>query len=133
MAKRTKYPIHPDFKRGENLNHPLNRAMIPVMQGIMCLLYKQEKSTAELTVERKTIPVEGGSIRALWYCPKNVNGTLRPVWWFITAALCCPLRPITTALRQSTPFPYHWRTATPHIRGLSHTQMSLVSTLQELP
>ena len=75
MAKRTKYPIHPDFKKWENLNPPLNRAMIPVMQGLMGLLYKQEKSTAELTVERKTIPVEGGSIRALWYCPKSVSGT----------------------------------------------------------
>ena len=74
MAKRTKYPIHPDFKRWENLNPPLNRAMIPVMQGLMGLLYKQEKSTAELNVERKTIPVEGGSIRALWYCPKSASG-----------------------------------------------------------
>ena len=73
MAKRTKYPIHPDFKRWENLNPPLKRAMIPVMQGLMGLLYKQEKSTAELTVERKTIPVEAGTIRALWYCPRSVS------------------------------------------------------------
>ena len=73
MAKRTKYPIHPDFKRWKNLNPPLNRAMIPVMQGLMSLLYKQEKSTAELTVERKTILVEGGTIRALWYCLKSVS------------------------------------------------------------
>lgn len=27
--KRTKYPIHPDFKKWENMNPPLNRAIVP--------------------------------------------------------------------------------------------------------
>lgn len=71
MARRTKYPIHPDFKRWANMNPPLNRVMIPVMQKLMGLLYMREKSTAELTVEKATIPVGiGDTIRALWYCPE---------------------------------------------------------------
>ena len=28
--KRTKYPIHPDFKAWTNMNPPLNRAMLPI-------------------------------------------------------------------------------------------------------
>ena len=72
--KRTKYPIHPDFKKWENMNPPLNRAMVPVLQRLMGLLFTQERSTEELTVERKTIPTgDGDTIRALWYCPRNAG------------------------------------------------------------
>ena len=72
--KRTKYPIHPDFKKWENMNPPLNRTIVLVIQRIMGLLFMWEKSTAELTVERKIISVgNGDTIRALWYCPKNVG------------------------------------------------------------
>ena len=72
--KRTKYPIHPDFKAWTNLNPPLNRAMLPVLQKLMGLLFDREKSTRELTVERKIIPVgDGASIRALWYVPRDVG------------------------------------------------------------
>ena len=72
--KRTKYPIHPDFKAWTNLNPPLNRAMLPVIQKLMGLLFDREKSTRDLTVERKTIPVgDGASIRALWYVPAGVG------------------------------------------------------------
>ena len=31
--KRTKYPIHPDFKKWENMNPPLNRLMLPIFQS----------------------------------------------------------------------------------------------------
>ena len=68
--KRTKYPIHPDFKAWTHLNPPLNRAMVPVMQKGMKLLFDREKSTEDMTVERKSIP---SGIRALWYCPKEVE------------------------------------------------------------
>ena len=65
--KRTKYPIHPDFKAWTNLNPPLNRTMLPIMQKLMGLLFDQEKSTQDLAVERKIISVgDGASIRALW-------------------------------------------------------------------
>lgn len=70
--KRTSYPIHPDFRKWANLNPPLNRAMIPVMQKLMGLLFLREKSIAELTIERKAIPVDGGSIRALLYSPADL-------------------------------------------------------------
>ena len=72
--KRTKYPIHPDFKAWTNLNPPLNRAMLPVIQKLMGLLFDRERSSRNLAVERKAIPVgDGASIRALWYVPKDVG------------------------------------------------------------
>ena len=72
--KRTKYPIHSDFKKYANMNPPLNRVSIPVMQRLMGLLFARERSTTDMTVERKTIPVGGGdTIRALWYCPKDAG------------------------------------------------------------
>lgn len=72
--KRTKYPIHPDFKAWTNLNPPLNRAMLPVMQKLMGPLFDWEKSGGGVTVERKTVPVKDGvSIRALWYRPEDAG------------------------------------------------------------
>ena len=72
--KRTKYPIHPDFKKWTHMNPPLNRAVLPVMQRLMSLLLTRERSAVDMTVERKVIPVgNGDTIRALWYCPKAVG------------------------------------------------------------
>ena len=72
--KRTKYPIHPDFKAWTNLNPPLNRAMLPVMQKLIGLLFDREKSANGVTVERKSISAgDGTSIRALLYCPKEIE------------------------------------------------------------
>ena len=72
--KRRKYPIHPDFKKWENMNPPLNRAIVPVIQWLMGPLFMWERFISKLTVERKIIPVgKGKTIRALWYCPKNVG------------------------------------------------------------
>lgn len=56
------------------MNPPLNRAVVPVIQRLMRPLYFIEKSTADLTVEKKIIPVAGGdTIRALWYSPKDIG------------------------------------------------------------
>ena len=56
------------------MNPPLNRAMLPVMQKGMKLLFDREKSKADMIVERKIIPVgDGASIRALWYVPGDVG------------------------------------------------------------
>lgn len=56
------------------MNPPLNRTVVPVIQRLMRPLYFIEKSTADLTVERKIIPVAGGdTIRALWYSPKDIG------------------------------------------------------------
>ena len=74
MAKRTQYPIHPDFKKWTKMNPPINKAIAPVLQGLMKPLFKLEKSSAEVAVERKTIPVgDGDTVRALWYCPNDVG------------------------------------------------------------
>ena len=70
---RTRYPIHPDFEPWSRMHPPINRAMLPVMQKLMGLLFTRERSTAELQVERLAIPVSGGaSIRALLYAPKGL-------------------------------------------------------------
>ena len=62
------------IKAEKDMNPPLNSVMIPVMQKLMGLLYMREKSTAELTVEKATIPVSAGdTIRVLWYCPKGLR------------------------------------------------------------
>ena len=72
--KRTKYHIHPDFKAWTNMNPPLNRAMLPVPQKLMGLLFDREKTTDDMTVERKAIPVgDSTSIRALLYRPKDIE------------------------------------------------------------
>lgn len=73
MATRTYYPIHPDFEKWTHMNPPLNRFAIPVMQKLMGLIPLQERSTPDLTVECKAIPVGDGPIEALWYCPKGVG------------------------------------------------------------
>ena len=74
LMKRTPYPIHPDFKKWANLNPPLNPLMVPVMQKAMGLLFLQERSSQELTVERKYIALrDGGVIRALLYSPSNIE------------------------------------------------------------
>ena len=72
MAK-THYPIHPDFEPWSRMHPPINRVMLPVMQKLMGLLFTREKSTAELRVERKQIPVNGASIRALLYSPVGLE------------------------------------------------------------
>ena len=72
--KRTKYPIHPDFKRWTHMNPPLNGAILPMMQRLISLLFLKERSTADMIAERKIIPVgSDDSIRALWYYPKDVG------------------------------------------------------------
>ena len=72
MAK-TRYPIHPDFLPWSRMHPPINRAMLPVMQKLMGMLFAREKSTAELRVERVSIPVGGSAdIRALLYTPAGL-------------------------------------------------------------
>lgn len=69
MAKAT-YPIHADFKFWSHMHPPINKHLLPTMQAAMGLLFNREKSTGQLTVERKTIPTaDGTAIRALFYTP----------------------------------------------------------------
>lgn len=92
--KRTKYPIHPDFKKWANMNPPLNKAALPAMQRLMGLLFTRERSTADVTVERKVIPVgSGGTIRALWYCPKDVGGNVPCLLYYHGGGFVIPAAP----------------------------------------
>ncbi len=71
--KKNKYPIHPDFKKWSKMNPPLNRAMVPVMQKLMGLLFFREKSSDELRVTSELIPTcDGGTIKALLYSPIGI-------------------------------------------------------------
>ena len=92
--KRTKYPIHPDFKKWENVNPPLNKFSIPIIQRLMGALFTRERSNAELFVERKTIPVgNGDTIRALLYSPKNIKGNAPCLVYYHGGGFVIPAAP----------------------------------------
>lgn len=74
--KRNEYPIHPDFRAWKHVNQPLNKVMLPAIQGLLRPLFDREKSSGDMAVERKAIPVGGGaSIRALLYAPRGLEGS----------------------------------------------------------
>ena len=74
--KRNEYPIHPDFRAWKHMNPPLNKVMLPAIQGLLRPLFDRERSSGDMAVERKTIPVGGGaSIRALLYAPRGLEGS----------------------------------------------------------
>ena len=94
MAKRTQYPIHPDFKRWANMNPPLNRATVPAIQKLMSPLLTLERSTAELSVERKNIPVgKGDTVRALLYCPRDIEETAACLVYYHGGGFVLPAAP----------------------------------------
>lgn len=94
MAKRTKYPIHPDFKKWARMNPPLNRFMLPMIQKSLSMLFLKEKSTKELLVERKRIPVGGGkTIKALLYSPKNIEGNAPCLIYYHGGGFVLPAAP----------------------------------------
>ena len=98
--KRTKYPIAADFKRWTKMNPPLNKAMLPAMQKMMHLLYNRERSSKDLTAERKRIPIENGeTIRALLYTPKGVQGSTPGLVYYHGGGFVIPAAP------------YHYRLA----------------------
>ena len=68
--KRTKYPLHEDFKKWENMNPPLNGIMLPIMQFLMGTLYKKQKSDDYCNVRKIKIPYKRKrSMRAIIYEP----------------------------------------------------------------
>lgn len=151
--KRTKYPIHPDFKAWTNLNPPLNRAVLPMLQKLMGLLFDRERSTDDMTVERKSIPVgDGASIRALWYCPKDIEGPSPCLVYYHGGGFVFPASPQhyslareyaqrarcrvllwTTGWRPSTPSPRRPRTASRHTGGCWTTPGNWASILTGSP
>lgn len=97
--KRTKYPIHPDFRRWAHMNPPLNRRLLPLMQGLLDLLFSREKPDRELTVERKSIPGPGGQVRALLYSPRDLPGKAPCLVYYHGGGFALPAAP------------YHYRLA----------------------
>ena len=103
--KRTKYPIHPDFRAWTRMNPPLNRVLLPVMQTLMRPLFDRERSTDGLTVERRTIPVgEGTSVRALWYVPRGAERPMPCLLYYHGGGFVLPAAP------------YHYRLAGEYAR-----------------
>lgn len=70
--KRTVYPIHPDFKKYEKFNPPLNPFILPIMQKFMSVLIDQERSDHEIDIIKLNIPVNNGEIKALLYSPIGI-------------------------------------------------------------
>ncbi len=92
--KKEKYPIHPDFKRWAKMNPPLNSAVLPLIQKGMSLLFKTERSSAGVTVEKKTIPSEDGAhIRALLYSPVGIAADAPCLVYFHGGGFVMPAAP----------------------------------------
>lgn len=71
---KTKYPIHPDFKKWKKMNPPINKVILPVMQKLMGHLVTMETSSENLSVSKEMIPIgNGNTIRALLYSPFGIG------------------------------------------------------------
>ncbi|MFA7126410.1 MAG: alpha/beta hydrolase [Bacilli bacterium] len=72
--KRTTYPIHPDFKKWENINPPLNPLLIKPLQWLIGLLFHQQKSDDLIDVQKVKISTfDHKIITALRYIPKGIK------------------------------------------------------------
>ena len=72
--KRKQYPFHPDLKQYEKMCPPVMPKVVPVLQKLMGVLYRQEKSDGEVDVSALKVPGwKGAENRALLYAP---HGTL---------------------------------------------------------
>jgi len=96
--KRKNYPIHPDFKKYEKFNPPLNSFILPIMQKFMEYLFDQEKSDSEIDVLKVNIPVNDGNIRAILYSPKNIADDLSCLVYYHGGGFVLP----------AAPSHYHW-------------------------
>lgn len=75
----THMQLHPDFKQLSMIHPPINRFSIALIQPLMRLLLRQQRSDAALEVKRLKIETaEGHRLPALLYTPKDVktNGCL---------------------------------------------------------
>lgn len=97
--RRREYPIHPDFKRWARMNPPLNRAALPLMQGMLGLLFRLQRPSAGLSLRRLTVPVGGGAdIGALLYEPEGADGALPCLVYFHGGGYVFPAAPYQYAL-----------------------------------
>lgn len=96
--KRTIYPIHPDFKKYEKFNPPLNSFILPVLQKFMSVLIDQEKSDSEVNVIKLRIPVNNGEIKALMYSPVGIKENASCLIYYHGGGFVLP----------AAPSHYHW-------------------------
>ena len=72
--RRTKYPIHKDFKRIEKINPPLKGVLLPIMQKLFSVLFYLQRSNKRVKTERKTLVFSNRQkLRALVYTPKGID------------------------------------------------------------
>lgn len=97
---KTKYPIHPDFKKYEKLNPPLSRPAIKLIQKLMLPLVTMEKSTEHVSVQHFIIPTGDNqtisanqSIRALLYSPMGINENAPCLVYFHGGGFVLPASP----------------------------------------
>lgn len=68
--KRTQYPLHKDFEKIANLNPPLHGILLPLMKGLMNMLYDRQKTDEYCKVTKIKIPYKKGKkMRAIIYEP----------------------------------------------------------------
>lgn len=91
---KTKYPIHPDFKKWENTNPQLNKVMLSVMQKMLGYLILREKSSEKLIVSKETIPLgDGRTIQALLYAPVGLSGNAPCLVYYHGGGFVLPAAP----------------------------------------
>lgn len=95
--KRTRYPIHGDFKKWANTNPPLNKPILRLVQAFVGRLYKKQSSTPSCRVERLYIPTsDGARISALFYTPVGAKEPLSCLIFYPGGGFVLP------------PAPYHF-------------------------
>lgn len=92
--KRTKYPIHPDFKKWAHVNPPLYKAILPVMQKVIGTLFLREQSSDAVTVSRLKIGTsDGQTIRALLYTPAGIPSSAPSLVYYHGGGFVLPAAP----------------------------------------
>lgn len=105
---RTKYPIHPDFKKWENTNPHINKVMLPVMQKLLGHLITRETTSEKLAVSKETIAIENGrTIQALLYSPAGLEGNAPCLVYYHGGGFVLPAAPYHFSLARE----YALRTA----------------------
>lgn len=106
-----KYNFHPDLKDYENQNMPVIPFVIPLLQKLMGILYRREKSDIDVTVSQLTIPSKDGcNLRALMYTPINANKTTPYLLFFHGGGFVYNAAPHHFALARNMAKALGWKT-----------------------
>lgn len=79
----TKYPIHRDFKKYEKIKIPINRLLLPLMNGINSYNFNQRSLSKGVRESRKIIPgYQNEPIEVIFYEPEDMTGPLPCLIYF---------------------------------------------------